>query len=98
MVTVAREMIGSSKPWIAKITGRDAKYGLARDFLAAAIDYSHANRPRTRGVMYTWQLNDGIYEIKGGSSWGSAGERQFVRIEGEQVSKIEITDVLAALQ
>ena len=37
--------------WVAKITGEDNKYGLAREFVAYKKDYSSANSVGSRGVF-----------------------------------------------
>ena len=43
MQTLKLENIGASKSWIAEITGKDAKFGLKREFLNGVRDYSRAN-------------------------------------------------------
>jgi len=90
MFTFTVEKIGSEKPWIAKITGRDKKYGLSRDFVQGVADF-------TRGVYYSFELDDGVYEVKGGTSWGSANDRKFIRVAGDDYSMIGISQVLESL-
>lgn len=65
-----------SKPWVAKITGRDEKYGLAREFLKPNWDYSKANRRGSRGV-YLWYIleSDQLYEVYYRYSW--KGSRRY---------------------
>lgn len=91
------EKIGSSKPWVARITGTDAKFGFCREFVDGIADYSRSNRPRTRGVYYHFELSDGVYEVKGGTSWGSAEKRCFVRVVGETRETVTMQDVREAI-
>jgi hypothetical protein len=77
--TLELEQIGSSKCWVARITGRDAKYGLARQFVNGIRDYSRANKPRTRGVYTIYSLAPGLYEIQSPRSWGKT-DRYFAQI------------------
>ena len=43
MVTITGEQIGGARPWVARITGTDPKYGLKREFVNSVRDYSGAN-------------------------------------------------------
>jgi len=88
------EKIGGQKPWVARITGTDPKYGLAREFVNGTADYSRKNKPGTRGIYYSFYLMDGIYEVKGGNSWGSAGDRKFIRVIGDLFEKVSMEIVL----
>jgi hypothetical protein len=92
------EKIGGNKPWVARIVGTDPKYGLAREFVDGAVDYSRANRPRTRGVYYTYYLKNGYYEVKGGHSWGHANDRKFVRVTSGKVEPATLQEVLESIQ
>ena len=98
MITLELEKIGGSKPWVAKITGTDPKFGLARTFVNGIADYSRSNRPGTRGIYYAFGLDEGIYEVKGGSSWGSAGKRSFIEVHGDTSAPIEMAAVLEAVR
>ena len=98
MITLELEKIGGSKPWVARITGTDPKFGLARDFVNGVADYSRSNRPGTRGVYLSFDLDDGIYEVKGGESWRSAGSRKFIRVAGDDSTKMTMSDVLAEVR
>ncbi|MGV9267451.1 hypothetical protein ACWDRR_22620 [Kitasatospora sp. NPDC003701] len=62
-----RERICGDRPWVAEITGRDAKFGLRRDFLTGELDYEGALDNRGwRGVLCCWTLLTGhLYE----ASW-----------------------------
>jgi len=55
----------AGKAYIARITGIDEKYGLAREFLdAAKVERDHYNRPRYLRT-YTYEITrEGVYEIQ----------------------------------
>lgn len=58
------------KPWVAEITGRDAKYGLQRRFLPSNWQRKRANGPHSRGVELWFVLESGrVYEVKEPVSW-----------------------------
>lgn len=90
------ETIGASKSWVARITGPDTRYGLTREFVVGARDYSRANAPRTRGVYTSYQLPDGIYEVNDPQSW-SRVERYFLRVVNGEASPILMAEVLDAV-
>ena len=107
MLTIELEKIGGSKPWIARITGRDEKYGLAREFVDGVADYSRSNRPGTRGVYYSFDLGTGYYEVKGGTSWGSCDNRKFIHVRDDDqddaadpwwYEQVTMQDVLDAIR
>lgn len=81
--------LGYTKPWVARITGLDARYGLAREFLKAEKDYSEANGTGSRGIMLYYWLEPGIYEINERLSWKNH-RRYFARIIDHQ-TLIEMT-------
>lgn len=95
--TITIEKIGNERPWVAKITGRDLKYGLSREFVDGVADYTGSNSKRTRGVMYSFALGDGIYEVKGGESWSSRGNRSFLRVCGGSHERITLEEVMSEL-
>ena len=90
---ISLETIGGGRPWIARVVGVGGKYGLIREFENGTVDYSGSNSKRTRGVFTSWILSDGIYEVKGGHSWGSAGDRKFIRVKGETQEDIKGSEV-----
>lgn len=61
------------KSWVARITGTDAKWGLKREFI--------------NSTDYTWELEDGIYQINGAprDSHKSLFENEIVRIENGEI-------------
>lgn len=53
-------------PWVARITGRDSRFGYKREFLPYKKDYTHANRKGSRGVFCYFMVETGlVYEVKG---------------------------------
>ncbi len=69
------------KPWVARITGIDPKYGLARTFLDAMNDWSNA-RAAWSGNIYgrvaNFALRDGnLYEVQ--RCRGNSSKRHVVR-------------------
>ena len=64
-------MIKGRGAWLARITGTDPRFGLARDFVARADGYG-----RTVNV----ELEDGLYEENEISKRGGVASRSFFRI------------------
>lgn len=94
MVRIELENIGSNKSWVAEITGKDAKYGLKREFLDGVRDYSRANSVKSRGVYTEFELEEGkIYEISERCSWKRT-ERYFVKIENGKKVEIKKDEVM----
>ncbi len=82
----------SNRPWVARITGPDTRYGLAREFLRGQIDYSRANSVGSRGVYLYFPLKDGIYEVYRHETW-ERSRRYFIRVEGMQITEITREEV-----
>lgn len=63
------------KSWVARITGTDAKWGLKREFI--------------NSEDYTWELEDGIYQINGAprDSHQILFENEIVRIENGEIAQ-----------
>lgn len=85
-------------PWLARITGLSARWGLEREFLQAKLDYSRANSRGTRGVYYCWPLASGeIYETAYKAAWNRV-EREFLKVTDDgRVEKITRQEVDAWL-
>lgn len=63
-----------SKCWVARITGTDQAYGLAREFLEpVAVEREHFSRPRTMvNLSFNLEVN-GLYELSAeGDRWFAA--------------------------
>jgi hypothetical protein len=85
-----------ARAWIAKITGRDEKYGLARAFCRK--DSSGASRSGRSGVIRFDVTEPGVYEFRDfcvgstANNWNWSG---FVRIDTDgTVTEISKADVL----
>lgn len=80
--------------WVAEITGPDAKYGLARQFLKGDKDYSRANSVGSRGVYIYYQLDRGkYYEVSSPESW-SRVDRYFARVDDNgKIVKVDRSEV-----
>ena len=89
-ITLSLEVIGSAKPWVARITGTSARYGLDRQFLCGIRDYSNANRARTRGVMVRYALTLGeVYEVNSPETWART-LRYFVTGGGQRMEPAQV--------
>lgn len=88
------------QPWVAQIGGPCSRYGLERDFLDAMRNYKGAHRAcsgNLYGVVATFVLRDGIYEVcraRGRSSRRHVA-REFLRVEDGQSQQIEPIEALA---
>ncbi len=77
------------RPWVARITGTDRRYGLSREFLnAALVRAEHPGRERTI-IEYTYDLGDGLYE------YSEYGARTFIRVAGGKMSEVGADEALA---
>ena len=96
------EKIGGSKPWIARITGTDPKYGLRREFERGCVDYSGSNKPGTRGIYTNWILaQPGIYEYSLPSSWSNT-DKGFIELlpdgSTQKLTQIEVLRKFSAAE
>jgi hypothetical protein len=95
---ITGEQIGGNKPWVAKITGLDPKYGLAREFVRGIRDYSGSNSVGSRGIETTFALEDGIYEINIPRSWKQT-DREFIRVaDGKYSGCLEKAEIVEAIK
>lgn len=77
------ELIGEKKPWVAELTGWDARYSFERRFLKPKLDYEDANSKGTRGVRCYFTLElDKVYEAWWMQSWRDH-RRAFLRATPE---------------
>ena len=83
---LGRRVVGNArprKPWVARIVGRDPKYGWTREFLRANWQRKRANSTHSRGVELWFVLDSGnVYEVKSPTSWRSS-DRYFCIVNGE---------------
>lgn len=83
------------RPWLAQVTGTDPRYGLARQFVRARIDYRGANSRATRGAWFWWTLDEGLlYETRYLSAW-SRQEHRFLTASGGDVRDVTGEEALA---
>jgi hypothetical protein len=84
--------------WVARITGRDAKYGLAREFLRGSVSFRDVeDELGARGVFRWYELAEGaLFEVNAPLSWTSA-ERYFCRSERGRVVRMTREEIDAAL-
>lgn len=66
-------------PWVARITGEDAQFGFARDFLRPVYDYTHATRKGKNTYAY-YHMPPGLYELYYPVSWRH-DTRYFARVD-----------------
>jgi hypothetical protein len=77
------------RPWVARITGTDTKFGLARDFLAYVRDYANADK-KGRGIVRQFTLRDGeLYEVSAPVSAYKPPRRYFVGVVDAKVVEVE---------
>lgn len=85
------------RPWVARITGLDERYGLAREFLKPLRDYRDSNSTCSRGVMLVFQLEEGSYfEVNELLSW-KRERRYFCRSEGGSTVEVQESAVRTAM-
>lgn len=92
------EMMGRDKtrPWVARITGFDKKYGFKREFQRGQRDYSKANSIGSRGVYEYFALKSGIYEVHERPTWKRT-RRYFIRVEGAEIMEVSHEEVEGCL-
>lgn len=89
------------KPWVAEITGVDARYGLARKFVDRLNDWRGAKRAwsgNAYGVVAAFPLREGrLYEVSRlrGSSSKRHVAREFIRVLDGKIEKVEVAKALA---
>lgn len=90
---------GRPKPWVARLTGLDDRYGFAREFVNGERDYSRGKEHHTRGVYLYFFLPPGLYEVFRPVSWRKS-ERYFIRVdeqgEWHKMSRDEVITCLSS--
>lgn len=85
------------RAWVARITGNDQKYGLAREFLRFKRDYAESNSIGSRGVYQWYELEEGaLFEVNAPLSWKHA-DRYFCRSERGRVVRMTREEIDAAI-
>lgn len=95
-----RDMLdmGVSRPWVARLTGLDARFGFARTFQRGQKDYSEANSVGSRGVYLHFPLEMGLYEVFALVTW-TRSRRYFIRVDADAaITEISKEEVIRCLQ
>lgn len=86
-----------TRPWVAKITGLDDRFGFKREFQRGTRDYSQANSTGSRGIFCYYPLKPGLYEINERLSWKRT-KRWFARVEDCKITEITKEEVIQCLK
>jgi hypothetical protein len=71
-VVIGRKKL-TPHPWVAEITGKCPRFGLARKFLKFSKDYAEANGKGSRGILACFVLESGkSYEVFERVSWAKS--------------------------
>lgn len=93
---VQRTVYGRKTSWVARITGTDPKYGLAREFLPKR-DVTQSRSNVYRDLQWAVKLEDGaIYEYRFAISSGQE-QRGFWRVVDGQLVDVDYQDVMEAV-
>ncbi|SKO40283.1 hypothetical protein [Mycobacteroides abscessus] len=82
------------KTWLARITGIDEKFGMAREFVRWDRDGDHRSRSGMTGTLY-YTISDGVYE--GNEPRSSKRGRFYLIVEGGTEREVSKEEALAAL-
>lgn len=84
------------RPWVARLTGADVRWGFQRTFIQGTSDYTYAARSG-RGTVLYFALAPGLYEYYKPISW-KHDERGFLRVdemgESHPITRQEVLDCL----
>lgn len=80
--------IPGKQPWVARITGLDARYGLRREFVRGKKDYRDGNSVGSRGVRWYYLLEPGVYEVNAPVAWQRV-DRYFVASHRGEIVRID---------
>lgn len=92
------------KPWVARITGTDPRFGLGREFVKALNDWEHARTAMSGnlyGVVANFPLREGhVYEVSRlrGSSSKRHVAREFVELAAGRFELLDPLDALARVE
>lgn len=86
------------RPWAARLTGLDDRWGFAREFVKGVYDYTYARKSQSRGVYLYFALAPGLYELYRPISWKHE-ERYFARVDEQgELHKITREEVIECLK
>jgi len=68
------------RPWLAKLSGLDPKFGFKREFADTIVLQWHKSRPVKLGVPISFFQEGSYYEGKHPSSWGYPDERYYFKV------------------
>lgn len=84
------------RPWVARITGTDPKWGFKREFMRGVNEYAESNNVGSRKMRY-YHVPPGIYEVCRHVTW-TRYEQFFCRVdENGEVEKISREKVMEAI-
>ena len=92
MINVIRYGQRRLRPWVARVTGLDDRFGFAREFIIGMRDYSQANSIGSFGVYEYFALTPGIYEVNESVELGKT-RRYFVRVQNGEIVEISANEV-----
>lgn len=96
MTTIRKQVYGRATSWVARITGRDPRYGLAREFVRRRDVTAHRSNVY-RDLEWTIDLEEGaIYEYRFAVS-SRQEERGYWRVQGGQLVPATHEQVLEAM-
>jgi hypothetical protein len=90
---------GNRRPWVARITGKDPKYGLRREFLPSNLQRKRQNSNASRGVELWFLLEAGqLYEVKHHVSWRTTDRYFCTATESGEVKRLTTQEAEAWLK
>lgn len=87
--------IARQEPSVARLTYDGDK--VYRTYLRPRLDYSNANSKGTRGVVFAFELYDGIYQVLETKSWKSQ-RLYYLTIDGTLAVEITENEMLEGLE
>lgn len=85
------------RPWVARLTGLDNRYGFVREFVRGVKDYEQATGMGARGIYEYIVLSPGLYEVNERVSWQRA-RRYFIRVTDDaEIVEIAREEVVGCL-
>jgi hypothetical protein len=87
------------KPWVARLTALDTRWGFTREFIKGVSDYTHVNGKRGgRGIYIYFAMPPGVYEVYYPISW-KHDRRYFARVDEKgNITEITRDEVIECLK